>query len=466
MRVSDRSAGVRDQAELTDEPDGHPNESEAAPQPAQRAMSPMPPMALDTRPGNAPDISSGGALLSPRKLAFMAQPLPRRTIALPVEVYRQIAKDYKTQHGIDIRLNGGDDNPILQQAQRKWLQDRAKGLTGDLAHVSVAKAVYDKLSPEDLLAYLEDVEAFLYPHEKGEVFEADSEAFTAKIKTSPRWKGIFEQEIAHGLRHLAADAQTLGLTLEQAAQTIIDLMPQAAAAPIAFLRPSVNDRLIGVGTGPSHMASFILTQRLVIGITGDRPEMYVAAVKCPPLRYAETNLSRFMLGTHKKVAAQSDICSCGSLAVSLLKELLKKDAHQLLNDCLIISNAARKPPSADLTIDQFLPSPQSLRYSQSTLFIKVARGVVAGMEPEVDLHHRGQTYRVRTLMGLQLLGAQLTMVDGRKADLDEFRARWLQQLDALAMPARRVMQSGPEGGGRNLYLNYVVHRHARRFEVG
>lgn len=334
----------------------------------------------------------------------MARAVVPRPMTLSVEVYRQIAKEYKIQHGIDIRINGGDDNPILQQAQREWLQEESKDLQGD------------------------------------------------------------ETEISNALRQLTIKSQTVGLALGQAAQTIIDLMPQAVT-PIAFLRPSLEKRVIGVTTGPSHMAGFIITQQLVIGIARDEPEIYVAAAICPSLRYAETNLSSFILEPKKEVAAQTDSSSCGSLAISLLKELLKKNAHQLLHDCLIISKAEHKDPSQDPIVDQFLPSPQSLRYSQSTLFIKVARAIVAGMEPEVDVHHRGQTYRVRTLTGLQALGSPMTMVDGRQADVSDFRARWLQQFDEVAMPARRAMQSGPEDGGRNLYLNHVVHRHARRFKL-
>lgn len=227
----------------------------------------------------------------------MAQPAVPSSMTLSVEVYRQIARDYKIQHGIDIRINGGDDNPVLQQEQRMWLQEKTQGLEGDRAAVSVAKTIYRKLSPEDRKAYLADVGAFLH-FPDGEVVEADAKVFSATINHSPRWKGIFDAKISSALGKLAAKAQTVGLALGQSAQTIIDLIPQAAT-PIAFLRPSLDNRLTGVTTGPSHMAGFIITQRLVIGIAGDEPEIYVAAAICPSLRYAETNLSSFILEPKK-----------------------------------------------------------------------------------------------------------------------------------------------------------------------
>lgn len=49
---------------------------------------------------------------SNRKQSFMDRPIEGAP-QLPVETYRQIASDYQSKHGIDIRFNGGDGNPVL-----------------------------------------------------------------------------------------------------------------------------------------------------------------------------------------------------------------------------------------------------------------------------------------------------------------------------------------------------------------
>ncbi len=401
------------------------------------------------------------ALPESRKQRFMSPPI-MEVKPVPVETFRQIAADYKTRHGIDIRFNGGEDNPLIEQEQKDWIADRRRLLSGDWAYVDVAKKFFQRLAPEDRAAYLAEMGECLYQNPPGLVRYPKWKEFVAKVKASAHWKSSFDPFIADSIAKLPAKACKVGLGLQAAARSIISLMPEASPSPIGFLRPSEGNRNHGITQGYGHTASYIITGHCVIATAENEndpttDELMDASVKC-----AKPQFSLMLQDPNVEVSAQADFTSCGSMAVSQQKELLKNNAQQLHNDCLIISKIPGLPKIRDPRPDFFLPSAQSLRYSQSTLFIKVARAFVAGDGPTAEVDHKGQTYRLRTLMGLQQEGANLTMVDGRQADLTDFRRRWLENMDQVATPKRDAMQSGPEEQDRNLYLAYVVFRHSRR----
>ena len=318
------------------------------------------------------------------------------------------------------------------------------------------------MSMEEKNAYLSELKSFVYASPAGAVQQAKKTGFLTAIKSSARWNELFEREISASIANAPTEAQRIGLSSEGAAQSILDLMPQAARAPIAFLRPSVHYGMNGIAAGRGHTSSFILTGNYVIGTVENDEGDIVDELTARSVKYADPQLSHLILGGKKTVAAQADHVSCGSLAVSQQKELLKDNANQLYNDCLIISNAATSSNSNDPSRDIFLLSPESLRYSQSDLFVKIARAVVAGNDQVAEVVHKGQTYRVKTLVGLQQEGAKISSVDGRDVNLEEFRKRWLAKLDHVAIPKREAMQTGQEEDTKNLYLAHVVDRHARR----
>lgn len=407
------------------------------------------------------EVPGDASLPEGRKQLFMSRPIVDAR-QLPVETFQRIAADYKTRHGIDIRFNGGEDNLLIEQAQREWIAARREVLTGPRAYVEVAVKAFNRMNANECLAYQAEMGDCLFGIPAGVVQREKAEDFIARIKASARWKSIFNQVVSESLAALPAEARRIGLDISATARSIIALIPEASRSPIGFLRPYGQFVFDGINQGYGHIASYIINGHYVLAPAENEDDLIIGELMTASVKFAKPNFSDMLLNPQVEVCAQSDLTSCGSLAVSQQKELLKNNAQQLHNDCLIISNSERQPPLRYPRPDFFLPSAQSLRYSQSTLFIKVARAFVAGDGPTAEVDHKGQTYRLRTLVGLQQEGADLTMVDGRQADLADFRRRWLDNMDQVATPKRDAMQSGPEEQDRNQYLAYVVYRHSRR----
>lgn len=400
---------------------------------------------------------------SSSKQAFMLQ-APRPSPQLPVEVVREIARQYKTKHGIDIRFNGGEHNPVLDQERRDWLEARKALLSGPGGYVHLASAVFFSMGSEDRAAYLQEMSGLLLTVPFGEVLPEEEDEFNARIQASVHWKRIFDGAVEQAISELPEQAQQLGLSRQGTVRTLLHLMPQASRSPIGCLRTSRDQGVNGILEGHGHTSSYIVTHRCVICTQEEPMDAIFLGLAARSVKTALPQFSRLLLGPPTPVAAQADSASCGSLALSQQKELLKNDADQLRNDCLIISESDASPNAVPRPPDIFLPSPESMRYSQSGLYLKVARAVVAGSKTLNEVGHKGWTYQVKTLVGLLRDGAVLEKVDGRPVDLDDFRAHWLDKMDQIALPKRDAMQPGPEGNNRNQYLAHVVHRHARRFE--
>ena len=154
---------------------------------------------------------------------------------------------------------------------------------------------------------------------------------------------------------------------------------------------------------------------------------------------------------------QAERLECGTLGMMYLKELLKDDAKQLHEFTLQIRFS-----SAEQQYFFFLPSPQVLRYSQSTRFNKV---IAAMLEDEVSVEvthgaERYEVYTVRTLLEVSLRDAQVKNVpdqvrhlEGVLTDLPRFRDKWLAAY--YEMGTKRAMMTKEE---KNHYLCYTTKR--------
>jgi len=268
-------------------------------------------------------------------------------------------------------------------------------------------------------------------------------------------------------------------TPQEAATALAGLSAEAGrkGQPLAYLyasnrRGPVN--AIGVDRGLGHVDTYIATPNgRVLNLVGyDSPsDMWVAHhLASSGTSLATLDLSQFMqqaggAAAPKRVNLQAGMTECGSLGLSVMKEYLKDGAHQLDAHCLVLRTGGQSDRWSDLMI----PSPQALRYSQSSLAIKVARAVVEGEEPTNTVEHGGKTFQVATLVGKVREGVRCEKAldaPGAGPGMDEaalvaFRQQWCRALDEV-LPQREAMTAMQDGQQRNLYLSQVVDRHHRK----
>jgi len=180
----------------------------------------------------------------------------------------------------------------------------------------------------------------------------------------------------------------------------------------------------------------------------DFPQMQVASVQ--PLITVDHTI-------YKKVPLpQSTGIECGTLGLLYLKELLKENAKQMEEFTLSIPYY----DDQDILRYLFFPSPQVLRYSQSSLFNKI---LVAALEPrdkDVELVHKDDKYKIKTLQNMlkeTVRHPQATYKERSHANhaLDElpfFRKQWLK--DYKDIEAKRSLM---DGDSCNFYLAYKSH---------
>ena len=155
-------------------------------------------------------------------------------------------------------------------------------------------------------------------------------------------------------------------------------------------------------------------------------------------------------------APQAGRYECGTLGLLYLKELLKNDAEQIKEYSLLIPHYNR------LTGLEywFFPSPQPLRYSQSSFYNKILRVALLPIDDYVDIKHKGATYTIRTLQSILKETIQEThswskaRAECKKAldALPEFSERWLKEFEKSSF--KRNSMTPP--GGKNQYLTYMT----------
>ncbi|MDI9817801.1 MULTISPECIES: hypothetical protein [unclassified Legionella] len=107
----------------------------------------------------------------------------------------------------------------------------------------------------------------------------------------------------------------------------------------------------------------------------------------------------------------------------------------------------------------FFPSPQVLRYSQSTLYNNILKLMIESTKDEEVVQYKNITFKIKTLTSILKNSIPIAKEnnDYQTADqnekllenLPEFREKWLNEYD-VAMKKRESMQ----GNSNNLYLSY------------
>lgn len=231
-------------------------------------------------------------------------------------------------------------------------------------------------------------------------------------------------------------------------------------------------RTVGIGTGIAHFESYVICPNgNIVNVVPYSNQM--AAIKvCMIL---QKKAQPYYISHSHGIAStspspQATTNECGSLGLSYMKEILKDDAKQLRSYSLQIDY--RPSPSTDGSEEWpanfFFPSPQVLRYSQSTLYIEVLRAMLEGTEETVSIEGRGETLNVKTLQGLLKNGmATIKTPEGKPVDeetLAEFRQRWLNVLNDEVLPKREAMNRTRPDNDKplNMYLAYNSTRHVAK----
>ncbi|HIG0328262.1 TPA: hypothetical protein ACX87D_002156 [Legionella pneumophila] len=175
----------------------------------------------------------------------------------------------------------------------------------------------------------------------------------------------------------------------------------------------------------------------------------------------DTKIDSFVQTTSAIPLPQAGHEECGTLGIMYLNELLKDNAKQLQEDSLRFSFYDKDNSLAHF----FFPSPQVLRFSQSSAYNKVIKAMLEDT-PDVEVIHGDKKYRVKTLRGILEESIEAAKKCGNSElaarnqeildDLPSFCKHWLQSYD-LCEQKRSLMEDR-----HNLYLAYTTQRMRRK----
>lgn len=164
----------------------------------------------------------------------------------------------------------------------------------------------------------------------------------------------------------------------------------------------------------------------------------------------------------KRIQPQVDTDSCGILGISYLKELFKKEAEQLKRFSFLCPIYTKDEAKIQLNC-LFFPSPQVLRYSQSSLYNSVLKSMVESTKDEEIIQYKNITYKIKTL---QFILSESIRIAKENNDLQtavknetllknlpEFRKIWLDEYEST----EKIRQNMQSNSG-NLYLSYKGNR--------
>lgn len=370
--------------------------------------------------------------LSERKQIFLGDSHPKTSQRISVDTLGKVGDGKTAKHGIEIQVNG--DGTALKQAQSAWR-------LGNNANPASADDIYNAV---------DEAHGMLEP-----IFQEqlnDREKFADTINSNAALRSVFEEEMA----------RTIGLSPGEAAHDMTAVLARAQQEKraIGYIYTTRNPmEAKGVAQGFGHSDSYIMAPNgRVLNIVPyptaacDEVRQRLTDAQIP---FALADFSN-IIPPRRPVNMQADASACGSLAVTQLKEYLRNDAHQLKEHSLVISGLQEMGEGGDF----LLPSPQALRFSQSTLPLTIADAMVRESGDRAEFTHDGRTYSVPTLSGMVRGGARCETAFGTSVeDLDAFRRRWCAAMDQ-AEDKRDALNLEIASGVQNGSLAQVSQRHA------
>ncbi len=164
------------------------------------------------------------------------------------------------------------------------------------------------------------------------------------------------------------------------------------------------------------------------------------------------------------ICPQATPCGCSTLGIMYLKELLKDSSRQLTEYTLCFSYIAVTGYMRQF----FLPSPQTLKYSQSSFYNGVLKHMLISDEDDIVIENaQGRHYVTPSITGMlkqslsssDLSPEQIAHNDNLLTNLESFRQHWLQAYKQYCSIKRPLYQSAKDG--TNGYLLFKSHKLAR-----
>lgn len=406
-------------------------------------------------------------MISQRKSQFLSNPhlFPYKIAALDLVKVRS----HYSKLGIKIVINGETE---FGRAEQERIKTKLQKLETELNDPALKYAAYiqqnwepsfpfkefpithkfllEKLLPVEKIAQLTGAFAeFLTPDCQLKPLSEEDLLALNQLSIIEIDKNFLDQEITNFLTFLQSAKNDVGLEQAECVAEMRYLQSTLTAdAVLGYIHTNQHRETRG------HFEVYIVTRENIIKpVCWPDCNRHIAETLLTPY----TPWPSLSGSSEERVSvpfAQADNEGCGTLGLVYLKELLRDDARQL-NE-LSLQIPCLKPDGESFFF--FLPSPQVLRYSQSSRFNKMMAAMLEDDYVAKIEHQEGtlQFYTVKGLLHFSLMIAGMRNLTALKeplqkllADLPDFRARWLTAYYDVA--AKRDLMSQD---GRNYYLSY------------
>lgn len=407
------------------------------------------------------------------KKTFMANPKP--PLSIKASELDSLTLHYLKKHGVIFLKNGGSAVgqffiSAMKEKTRHYYDDLIDRLKDEeLKYAEFAKSFFDmphKLGWERLYAQKANLITLLsfYLTNSSELKrdltqEAYKRMNTILRTASPQLKDLFDDAIAKYLSDLATEKHEVSaehsLNHDETWQEILSLQERLEDGQVVgYIYTN------GVACSSRHFEVLLISKTEIIKPLSWPHTHWIIFDKYAHKDWSEVHFSfpELIQSEDKYVPSpQATIRGCGTLGLLYLKELLKDNCFQLKNYTLNFSIYTQEKGSTRF----FFPSPQVLRYSQSSTYNETLRAMLSDSSESQSL--RGGTFKVTTLRRLLEQSIEQAKKEGHTEvvetnsqlleNLNEFRERWLAAYDEMERK-RAAMQEQ----GHNLYLAYATRR--------
>ncbi|SFQ03858.1 hypothetical protein [Variovorax sp. 770b2] len=379
-------------------------------------------------------------------------------LRVPVEKLRGAANRVSAKLGSQILVNG--DGNRVSQSQAAW---RGAGGIANASNSDILDAA-GRLADEDKLEaiFAEQLSQAAGGSRKNLSISnpAKRQEYAAAIRNHPLLRPIVENEIA----------ERIGLTPSQAADELQDLSARAQneGRPLAFINVTKLDKgnilsAQGVNKGAGHSDAYIaLPNGRVLNVVGyDMASNALVRNELMDRKipYASMNLTTFTdsaVPIHPQAGGETP--GCGVLGLSHVKEYLKDGGRQLKQGSLVITGL----PGAGRNGDLMFPSPEVLRYSQTSRVGIVADAMMRETADHATVNIGGKVVAVQTLTGMLRAGAKVEFaIGGMVQDMAAAREAWCSGMSTAMAERDRMSVAVKPGQNLNGYLAYMTQRYRR-----
>ena len=431
------------------------------------------------------DLEEKEPSLSTNKKIFLEQK-DHRSTNLAAKNLPTLVDHYENKHNIQIIINGETSlgqsliqknqadiqqqidklkNPDIQYASffiEHWMRD---GYCNDsdywpIGSIDSAYSQFYNKTKKQIAAFLDadrDIKKNLTPKQMLELNQICANLpYTKPDYENPSilisMKSMLDNDIKETIKHKEKLLITICLTKEQAKQEILNIQKHLEDdEPVGYIFTNKDNE------HASHFEFLIITQDNII-----KPVMWNTWAS---LSFTNEDFPNMILSTVKPFIAyngshqggtpipQGGPIECGTLGLLYLKELLKNSEKQLNQFALQVPYYN----DIDALSYLFFPSPNVLRYSQSSLYNTILKTALTPIDEDIKISHKGENYTIRTLQGLlnETIAMAGTFSKARSQSiallnqLPEYRKSWLEEFENVTKK-RNLMQVDE----LNLYLTY------------